>query len=111
MTLAFIINFVIVFALNFWSYKRGWQAGQQNMIRKMADNPDAMMDAFKQIKELELLELSTEVEIEHYNNCVYVYNKETKLFLGQGSDLDDAMKTVCERFPDQAFRCDDESLA
>lgn len=111
MITSILLNVVILLVINFWSYKRGWRDGQKNMISKMAENPDVMLSAFKQIKELEIAESATEVEAEKHNNLVYIYNKETKLFLGQGHDLDDAMRVVCERFPDQAFWCNDESAA
>lgn len=111
MITSILINVVVLLVLNFIAYKRGWSDGQKTMIRKMAENPDTMMDAFKQIKELEIAESATEVEVESHNDSVYIYNKETKLFLGQGIDLDDAMKTVCERFPDKAFWCNDDVKA
>ena len=109
MIMPFFITLVCLVIINFWSYYRGWQAGQQNMIHKMADNPDIMLEAFQKIKDLEIEEEATEVEVETNNNLFYIYNKETKLFLGQGTSLEDAMQIVCERFPNQAFWCDDES--
>ena len=107
--MSIFITFVCLLIINFWSYQRGWKAGQQHMIHKMASDPDTMLEAFQKIKAIEIADSATEVEVELNNNLYYIYNKETKLFLGQGSSLEDAMQIVCERFPNQSFWCDDES--
>lgn len=107
---AFLINVAVVFVLNFWSYKKGWRDRERSMIHNMAANPDVMLEALNKVKELDIAESATEVEVEVNDNCFYIYNKESKLFLGQGPSLDDAMETVCHRFPDQAFWCDDEQI-
>ena len=92
----------------------GFLIGRTHMMRIyaqiMADDPDSMIAHLHRIKEIKEVQDQEQIEviIEQHKDNFFVYNKQTKLFLGQGSTIDNAMQTVAERFPDQVF-CHEET--
>lgn len=104
---ASVISTIGYLGFYFYGYRKGWQARQLDMVNKMASDPDVMLEALMKVKMLQADK--TEVYLEEAKDTVFVYNKETHQFLGQGPDIDSAMQVVCERFPDQYFFYEDES--
>ena len=88
-------------------YLYGQYILKQRMTQRLSDDPDGIISMIMKIKEkneeIEKIGEPVEVVIEESNNSYFVYNKETKLFLGQGPTVDDAMKIVTERFPSSVF--------
>lgn len=100
----YIIEFVVAWIFGFHI---GTNLMRDRMKRNISENPDELIASIQQIKQLseEVNEMKEgiEVVVEQHNNRFFVYNKSSHLFLGQGESIDDAMKTVTERFPNQVF--------
>ena len=50
------------------------------------------------------------IDIEKHNGTLFVYNKNTKEFMGQGKSRKDLEINLAKRFPDKRFAADNESL-
>lgn len=91
------------------SFFMGFFIGQhflkKEVARNIVDDPDKFINAIHDIKCLQnvLDEDLTEVTVENHIDSFYIYDKETSLFLGQGSTLEDAMTAVTDRFPNTKF--------
>jgi hypothetical protein len=103
-------NYIIPFLSCFFSMVIGYYLGRAHakikMIQNMADNPEALIETLKRIKELdgETGEaLGVEVYAEERNNVWYLYNKETDQFLAQGVSLEKALDDAHDRFPGTNF--------
>lgn len=48
--------------------------------------------------------------IEKHNDMLFVYDKETKQFMAQGSSKEDVEKVLVERFPGKRFACPESIL-
>mgnify|MGYP003350554273 FL=1 len=71
-----------------------------NAVRKMQSD-----DLDEKIKEglTKLKEKIVPSRIERVNGMLYLYNKETEEFLGQGKDMQELNDVVKARFPDKLF--------
>ncbi len=102
-----ILTIICNIAVWFSGYMLGVMRTKQQLAMNIIENPDRIMAIVQQIKDaneaVEQDENLTEVTIEQHNDRFFVYNKETSLFLGQGTSVDDAMKVVTERFPNNMF--------
>ena len=90
-------------------YMVGMAKAKQQLSMNIIENPDRIIEIIQELKkknkEFEELEnIEVEVEIEKYNNQFFVYNKKTRLFLGQGSTSESALLVVKERFPDKELK-------
>lgn len=88
-------------------YMVGMAKAKQQLSMNIIENPDRIIAIIQEIKkkneEFEELE-NIEVEIEKYNDQFFVYNKKTRLFLGQGSTSESALSVVRDRFPDKELK-------
>ena len=50
------------------------------------------------------------IVIEQHNGVFYVYNKDTKEFMGQGSTHRELNTNLSKRYPDKKFAADKENL-
>lgn len=102
-----ILTIVCNIAVWVSGYMLGAMRTKRQLSMNIIDDPDRIISIIQEIKrkqeEFEQTENLTEVSIEQHNDRFFVYNKETHLFLGQGSSVDDAMKVVSERFPNNMF--------
>ena len=76
------------------------------ILKHMADNPEALIETLKRIKELDEETgeaLGVEVYAEERNNVWYLYNKETDQFLAQGVSLEKALDDAHDRLPGTNF--------
>ena len=48
--------------------------------------------------------------IEKHNDMLFVYDKDTKQFMAQGSSKEDVEKILVERFPGKRFACHESTL-
>jgi hypothetical protein len=48
--------------------------------------------------------------IEKHNDMLFVYDKETKQFMAQGTSKEDVEKVLVERFPGKRFACPESIL-
>lgn len=101
---------IVFFIVDVIMYTLGFYAGRKYMINRyakiMSEDTDNMIEHLKNIQKIKMLEdesSQTEVVVEQHNNSYFVYNKETHLFLGQGTSVDEAMKIVTDRYPNQVF--------
>lgn len=103
----YITIFLFAFAIFLPSYLLGVNHARKSLFKNITEDPDRIIGIINQIKSIqeagEELPDSTEVYFEQHNDQFFVYNKATNLYLGQGSNIDDAMKTVTARFPTQQF--------
>lgn len=99
---------IVCFICTYVGYYLGIARAKQELAQNIIDDPDRIIAIINQIKELhgndlESDEQCTEVYVEQHNDKFFVYDKTNSLFLGQGESVDDAMKTVSNRFPNQVF--------
>ena len=102
----FIIYGVIVFII----FYAGWYLRGLAMIAKLSIDPDSVIRTLEQVKRMNEAEArgetdinGTEVRIEQVNDTVYAYDVDDGTFLGQGTTLDETLKVVSARFPNQKF--------
>lgn len=50
------------------------------------------------------------IEIEKSDNMIYIYNKEDKSFMAQGSTRKEVEENLAKRFPGKIFGADDNNL-
>ena len=78
------------------------------VVRKMAE--DTLDEKLKEGLE-KLKEKIIPSRIERVNGMLYLYNKETEEFLGQGKDMQELNDVVKARFPDKLFNVPREELS
>jgi hypothetical protein len=89
----------------------GWFARGIVIISNLARDPDHIIKMLEQIKKINQEEElgnntadgGVEVEPEQVGNVWYAYEKDTGQFLAQGTSLEDAIKSACDRFPEKTF--------
>lgn len=79
----------------------GWNAREKHAKRQM----EKFFDQVEESKE-ELLH----VIIEKHNDMLFVYDKDTKQFMAQGSTKEAVEKILVERFPGKRFACHESTL-
>lgn len=105
---------LIVLGLTFaLGYFVGWMNHAKQLLQRLTDNPDEMiriLNEYKKetnkIKET-VKEDSTpvrEVEVEKINDMFYLYAKDNGQFLAQATTLDEALKIIEKRYPNQTFQ-------
>lgn len=104
-----IIGYLVVVFFAFWL---GWRVRGAIMLAAMSDNPEKIIKMLEEIKQINKAEQvgvkpnSVEVEPERVGATWYAYAKDTGQFLGQGSTLEDALKSASLRFPNKTFWCE-----
>jgi hypothetical protein len=84
----------------------GWYARERH-ARRTIDK------LFTHIEENVKEEVNTSIipiVIEQHNGVFYVYNKDTKEFMGQGNTRRELDNNLSKRFPDKKFAADKENL-
>lgn len=103
----FIVPLIVCITVWGCGYLTGTIRARRHIAQFMADDPDSLIEILNNIKHLneegEELDEGTEVSIDCIDQKVFVYNKKTNLFLGQGKTVEDALMAVGERFPGQKF--------
>lgn len=106
-----MLYIIVTIVCNIAVWVSGYMLGVMRTKRQLSTNiiedPDRIIAIIQEIKkkneEFEQLSEPTEVLIEQHNDRFFVYNKDTHLFLGQGSTPELALSVVQDRFPDQEF--------
>jgi cytochrome c-type biogenesis protein CcmH/NrfF len=80
----------------------GWHARERYAKRQM----EKFFDQVEEANEEELLHII----IEKHNDMLFVYDKDTKQFMAQGSSKEDVEKVLVERFPGKRFACPESIL-
>jgi hypothetical protein len=80
----------------------GWNAREKH-AKKQVDK------FFEQVDEAEEEEL-LHIVIEKHNDMLFVYDKDTKQFMAQGSTKEAVEKILVERFPGKRFACHESTL-
>lgn len=105
-----IILFAMVYAFGYFS---GWTSHARSMLKRLTDEPDEMIRILNEYKkeagkiqtqEHEDKTPAREVEVEQQNGIFYLYAKDNGQFLSQAPTLDEALKIVQQRFPNQSFQ-------
>ena len=100
------IILLVVFTFVVWvmGVKSGWDARERHASRITKQFLDAMQDAEEQEEE------QIHIIIEKHNDMLFVYDKDTKQFMAQGSSKEDVEKILVERFPGKRFACHESIL-
>jgi len=80
----------------------GWNAREKHAKRQM----EKFFDTVDEAKEEEQIHII----IEKHNDMLYVYDKDTKQFMAQGSSKEAVEKILIERFPGKRFACPESIL-
>lgn len=105
-TLLYFLGIVIAFWL-------GYRYAHAKFLYNISEHPERTIETLKKIQELNRQERLSEtsdapaeavlVQKEERQGLVYLFNKETDQFLGQGKTIEDALKHASDRFPDKTF--------
>ena len=83
----------------------GWNAREKHAKKQVEQH-------FQRIQEFveEEQEEQIHIIIEKHNDMLYVYDKDTKQFMAQGSSKEAVEKVLVERFPGKRFACHESIL-
>jgi len=79
----------------------GWNAREKHAKRQM----EKFFETGDEAEEEQI-----HIIIEKHNNMLYVYDKDTKQFMAQGSSKEAVEKLLVERFPGKRFACPESIL-
>ena len=98
------IILLVVFTFVIWimGAVSGWNAREKYAKRQMEK-------FFERVDEAEEEE-QIHIIIEKHNDMLFVYDKDTKQFMAQGSSKEDVEKILIERFPGKSFACHESIL-
>ena len=98
------IILLVVFTFVVWlmGAVSGWNSRERHAKKQMEK-------FFERVDEAE--EEQIHIIIEKHNDMLYVYNKDTKQFMAQGSSKEDVEKVLVERFPGKRFACAESNLS
>ena len=101
------IILLVVFTFVVWimGAVSGWNAREKHAKTQVEKH-------FKHIQEFveEQEEEQIHIIIEKHNDMLFVYDKETKQFMAQGTSKEDVEKVLIERFPGKSFACHESIL-
>jgi predicted negative regulator of RcsB-dependent stress response len=101
------IILLVVFTFVVWvmGAVSGWNAREKHAKTQVEKH-------FQRIQEFveEEQEEQIHIIIEKHNDMLYVYDKDTKQFMAQGSSKEDVEKVLVERFPGKRFACPESIL-
>jgi hypothetical protein len=92
----------------------GWHLRGVALLIKLSRDPRATIELLEQLKEINDEENTEpaikgknanwiEVKAEQVGQMVYAYAKDTNQFLGQGSSIEEAVKSAQARYPAKTF--------
>jgi hypothetical protein len=95
---------LVVFTFVVWvmGAVSGWNAREKHAKQQM----EKFFERVDEANEEELLHII----IEKHNDMLFVYNKDTKQFMAQGSSQEAVEKVLVERFPGKRFACPESIL-
>jgi predicted negative regulator of RcsB-dependent stress response len=101
------IILLVVFTFVVWvmGAVSGWNAREKHAKTQVEKH-------FQQIQEFveEQEEEQIHIIIEKHNDMLFVYDKETKQFMAQGTSKEAVEKVLVERFPGKRFACPESIL-
>jgi hypothetical protein len=101
------IILLVVFTFVVWlmGAVSGWNSRERHAKNQVEKH-------FKHIQEIveEQEEEQIHIIIEKHNDMLFVYDKETKQFMAQGTTKEDVEKVLVERFPGKRFACHESVL-
>lgn len=104
------MDFIVYGILVFIAFYAGWHLRGIALIAKLSMDPESVIRTLEQVKRINEAEArgetdidGTEIRIEQVNDTVYAYNVADGTFLAQGTTLDEVLKAVSTRFPNQKF--------
>jgi hypothetical protein len=100
-----ILAVVLTFVVWVMGAVSGWNAREKHAKKQVEKH-------FKNIQEFveEQEEEQIHIIIEKHNDMLYVYDKDTKQFMAQGSSKEAVEKILVERFPGKRFACHESTL-
>ncbi len=93
---------IVVALVYLTGFKRGYDAREQEAIRKL----DGLMDAFAEQEK----ENTIRVKIERVDDTFFVYNEDNSSFMAQGKNKNEIARILKERFPDKKFAASEENM-
>ena len=95
---------LVVFTFVVWvmGAVSGWNAREKHAKQQM----EKFFERVDEANEEELLHII----IEKHNDMLFVYDKDTKQFMAQGSTKEAVEKILVERFPGKRFACHESTL-
>lgn len=97
---------LVVFTFVVWimGAVSGWNSREKHAKKQIEKH-------FKTIQQFEEQEEEQiHIIIEKHNDMLYVYDKDTKQFMAQGSSKEAVEKILVERFPGKRFACHESIL-
>ena len=98
------IILLVVFTFVVWimGAVSGWNAREKHAKQQM-EKFFAHVDEAEEEEQIHII-------IEKHNDMLFVYDKDTKQFMAQGSSKEDVEKILVERFPGKRFACNESIL-
>ena len=98
------IILLVVFTFVVWimGAVSGWNAREKH-AKQQIDKFFANVDQAEEEEQIHII-------IEKHNDMLFVYDKDTKQFMAQGSSKEAVEKILVERFPGKRFACHESVL-
>ena len=95
---------LVIFAFIVWmaGAVSGWNAREKH-AKHQIDKFFANVDEAEEEEQIHII-------IEKHNDMLFVYDKDTKQFMAQGSSKEAVEKILVERFPGKRFACHESIL-
>jgi hypothetical protein len=84
----------------------GWYARERHAKRTIDRFFSHVEETIEQAEDNSVIH----IEIEKHNGTLFVYNKNTKEFMGQGQTRHELEKNLAKRYPEKRFAADTENL-
>ena len=101
----FILLVVFTFIVWMMGAVSGWNAREKHAKSQVEKHFQSIQEFVEEQEEEQI-----HIIIEKHNDMLYVYDKDTKQFMAQGSSKEDVEKVLVERFPGKRFACPESIL-
>ena len=97
---------LVVFTFIVWmaGASSGWHARENHAKKQVERHFEQLLEEHEEHEE------QIHIIIEKHNDMLYVYDKDTKQFMAQGSSKEDVEKVLVQRFPGKHFACHESIL-
>jgi hypothetical protein len=102
------IILLVVFTFVVWvmGAVSGWNAREKHAKTQVEKHFKHIQEFVEEQEEEEQIHII----IEKHNDMLFVYDKDTKQFMAQGTSKEDVEKVLVERFPGKRFACHESVL-
>ena len=98
--------FIILLFTFCFGFLLGWHQREQWAKKKV----DSLLDQLNTSLDKQISESQIQIKIEKHNDVLYVFNKETDEFMGQGKTRKELEDSLMVKYPNKVFLATTENL-